>query len=256
MTEHTRPLIAITPRSEARTSGEPALFAQQCLVDAVVAAGGTPVVLGAPLPFEALDAVARSFDGFIVPGGLDIDPARYGQQPHEACGPTSELRDELELSLIPRAVAANKPLLGICRGCQAINVALGGTLWQDLPSQPQATPDWHEPPLRHRQDEPYDKPAHTVAVAPHGLLASVLGGAPERLGVNSLHHQCVRAVAPGLVASAWAPDGVVEAVEMPTARFVLGVQWHPEFLWRTDPAAFSLFEALVRAAGMEQNARP
>lgn len=248
MTEHARPLIAITPRSEARASGEPALFAQQCLVDAVVAAGGAPVVLGAPLPSEALDALVRSFDGFLVPGGLDIDPACYGQQPHEACGPTSKLRDELECALIPRIAAANKPLLGICRGCQAINVALGGTLWQDLPSQPEATPGWHEPPLCHRQGEPYEEPAHTVTIAPRSLLASVLGAAPEHLGVNSLHHQCVRTVAPGLAASAWAPDGVVEAVEMPAARFVLGVQWHPEFLWRTDPAAFALFAALVIAA--------
>ena len=136
MAPHSRPLIAITPRSEARTSGEPALFAQQCLADAVFAAGGIPVVLGAPCPKEDLGQLVGAFDGFLVPGGLDIDPARYGQQPHEACGPTSELRDELECALIPLVVTADKPLLGICRGCQAINVALGGTLWQDLPSQP------------------------------------------------------------------------------------------------------------------------
>lgn len=249
MAPHPRPLIAITPRSEARTSGEPALFAQQCLVDAVVAAGGIPVVLGAPCPKDDLGQLVGAFDGFLVPGGLDIDPAHYGQQPHEACGPTSELRDELECALIPLVVAADKPLLGICRGCQAINVALGGTLWQDLPSQPEATPSWEEPPLRHRQGEPYEEPVHTVAVTPGSLLASALGRAPEHLGVNSLHHQSVRVAAPGLAMSAWAPDGVVEAVEKPSARFVLGVQWHPEFLWRADPAAFALFEALVRAAG-------
>ncbi len=243
-----RPLIAITPRSEARTSGDMALFAQQDVVDAVLAAGGTPVILAAPCPHDDLDRLVGMFDGFLVPGGLDVNPARYGQGPHEACGPACELRDELECALIPRIVAADKPLLGICRGCQVINVALGGTLWQDLPSQPEATASWREPALCHRQEKPYDDPVHTVAVQPNSLLASALGEAPGCLGVNSLHHQCVCDVAPGLTASAWAPDGVIEAVEMPGARFVLGVQWHPEFLWRTDPRALALFEALVGTA--------
>ncbi len=248
MTTSARPLIAITPRSEARTSGDMALFAQQDVVDAVLAAGGIPVILSAPCPHDDLDRLVDMFDGFLVPGGLDVDPTRYGQAPHEACGPICELRDELECALIPRIVAADKPLLGICRGCQVINVALGGTLWQDLPSQPEATPSWRGPALCHRQGKPYDNLVHAVAVQPNSLLDAALGGAPESLGANSLHHQCVRDVAPNLVASAWAPDGVIEAVEMPNARFVLGVQWHPEFLWRTDPRALALFEALVEAA--------
>lgn len=244
-----RPVIGITPRQEARSCGEQALFAQRAVVDAVIAVGGIPVVLGAPCDTATLGQVVESFDGFVVPGGSDIEPARYGHEPHAACGPTSFLRDELELALIPRVVAANKPLLGICRGCQAINVALGGTLWQDLPTQPEAHAR-AATPVAHRQQEPYSAPVHAVAIAAGSRLSSALGLGEKggELAVNSLHHQSVRKVAPGLTVNAWSCDGVVEGVELPGAAFVVGVQWHPEFLWQEEPHNRALFEALVRAA--------
>ena len=245
-----RPLIAITPRQEARSCGEQALFAQRAVVDAVIAAGGVPVVVGAPCDADALAQVVASFDGFVVPGGSDIAPARYGHEPHAACGPTSHLRDELELALIPRVVAANKPLLGICRGCQALNVALGGTLWQDLPTQPEARVDIAAP-LVHRQQEPYSAPVHDVEVAAGSRLSAALGLGEQggKLAVNSLHHQSVRELAPGLAITARSCDGVVEGIELPGAAFVVGVQWHPEFLWREAAHNRALFEALVQAAG-------
>ena len=252
-----RPLIAVTPRQEARTCGEQALFAQQVLMGAIVEAGGLPVLLGAPCDEAALAQAVATFDGFVIPGGSDISPHCYGHTPHEACGPTSAQRDELELALIPLVIAAQKPLLGICRGCQALNVALGGTLWQDLPTQPEARPQSNAGnPIAHRQQEPYSAPVHGLTIAAGSRLSAALdlGEAGGNLAVNSLHHQSVRTVAPALTINAWSPDGVVEGVELADAEapFVVGVQWHPEFMWQEEPHNRALFEALVEAAARVQ----
>ena len=245
------PLIAVFPRTEARTNGEPALFAQECLARALQAVGAATAVLAPTAEDASLERYLAAFDGFVVPGGGDIDPALYGEAPHALCGPVEARRDAFERAFLPRIVAAGKPLLGICRGHQMLNVALGGTLWQDLPSQfePQGAPSL----LTHRTGEPWSQVAHTVDAAPHTLLARILeraAGPEARAGlpVNSLHHQAVRAVAAPLVPSAFSPDGVVEALEIPGARFALTVQWHPEFLWEEDPASRALFAAFVEAA--------
>jgi putative glutamine amidotransferase len=246
-----RPLIAIAPRAEERSDGPHgvAVFAQKSLVDGIKAAGGIPVILGGPDGPGSLARLVDVFDGFIVPGGSDVDPARYGAERLAACGTTSDMRDDFELALIPRVVAAGKPLLGICRGLQAINVALGGTLWQDLPTQPEACPRALPHPLTHRQPEPYSETVHTVEVRAESLLESIVG-VQTALPVNSIHHQAVRDLAPGLVASAWAPDGVVEAAELPGLRFGLAVQWHPELLWETDQPSLDIFRAFVHESAL------
>lgn len=250
------PLIGILPRAEERANDNGhACFAQTPLVRGVQAAGGIPVMLCPTEDPAALARYVEAFDGFLVPGGGDIDPAFYGEERTSRCGPAEYVRDDFELALVPRIVEADKPLFGICRGNQLLNVALGGTLWQDIATQPASTPVAVEPPIKHGNERPFDLIAHTVAVEPGTLLARIVEPAaaragldPLRLPVNSLHHQSIKQVGHGLTVNALAPDGTVEGVELPGRRFVLAVQWHPEFLWENDPVSMALLKALVDAA--------
>ncbi len=203
---------------------------------ALEGAGALPVIL--PLltdPADLAQAVSVC-SGILLTGGPDVDPARYGEETLPACGQIIPQRDEMEDLLFQAALAADKPVLGICRGVQAMNVALGGTLWQDLPTQVSG-------PLIHSQSRPYDKTWHKVSVTPGTPLAELLG--VEELAVTSRHHQAVKDVAPALKTMAYAPDGVVEAVWMPGKRFVWGVQWHPESVYQTSQASQKLFAAFV-----------
>ena len=178
-------------------------------------------------------------DGLIMTGGVDIHPSFYGQIVLERCGEIDEERDRFEVELIHAARGRDLPFLGICRGLQVLNVALGGTLYQDL-SYRQGTDPAHMSP-RERRGEP----AHGVAITPGSRLADILG--PRDMPVTSTHHQIIRDLAPDLVVSAAAPDGVIEAVEGP-GRFLLAVQWHPERMARRHPEQLALFRALVERA--------
>lgn len=198
-------------------------------------AGATVRVLDTdrdPLP-AALDAC----DGLLLTGGVDVDPREYGEAPH----PTVELdaaRDAYELALARLALARDLPLLAICRGSQVLNVAAGGSLIQDLPSQ-------HPSAIGHSITEAKDAIAHDVAIEPGTCLSVLLGAAT--IAVNSRHHQSVKDAAPGFIVSATSPDGVVEAIERTNAAFCVGVQWHPENFWATGQFT-SLFAGLVNAA--------
>jgi putative glutamine amidotransferase len=186
-----------------------------------------------PLP-DALDGC----DGLLLTGGVDVDPAAYGERPH----PTVEIdpvRDAYELALARLALERDLPVLAICRGVQVLNVAAGGTLVQDIPSA-------LEEPLQHTVTEPRHAIAHDVRVAAGTLLADLLDG-KSSVPVNSRHHQAIKRAAAGFVVSATAPDGIVEAIEKPAASFCLGVQWHPENFWRTGEFR-GLFEGFVSAA--------
>ena len=183
------------------------------------------------------DALAGC-DGLLLTGGVDVDPAAYGEAPH----PTVEIdatRDDYELALATLAIARDLPLLAICRGVQVLNVAAGGTLIQDLPSQ-------HPSATRHAINEPRTAIAHDVTITP-GTCLSVLLGQTAAIAVNSRHHQAVKETALGFVVSAISPDGVIEAIERPGATFCVGVQWHPENFWATGQF-MGLFAGLVRAA--------
>lgn len=189
--------------------------------------------------------VIASVNGLVLTGGGDVLPSLYGAEAHPAFDGGEPGRDECEIELVRRAMAADLPVLAICRGLQVLNVACGGTLVQDIPDEVGMT-------ITHRVPSPRDSVAHTVAVESGSLLARLMAEsfpAGEPWPVNSRHHQAVKVRGEGLVASATAPDGVIEAIEDPTRRFVLGVQWHPENFWRTGEF-LALFEGFVRACGL------
>jgi putative glutamine amidotransferase len=234
------PLIGITTSITVGTVPERA-YVNGAYLRAVQEAGGIPVLLTPHFTPEVQAALWQRLDGLVLTGGGDIEPARFGEARHPAVDEVSPARDELEIDLTRRAVADAVPLFAICRGIQVLNVALGGTLVQDLPSEwPDALP--------HSQKAPRTQPTHVVKVMGEGTHLDRVLGALE-LDVNSMHHQAIKQLGEGLREVAWAPDGVVEGVEMPgDDRFVLGVQWHPEELVAHDQAARNLFTAIVDAA--------
>ncbi len=234
------PLIGITTSVTVGTIPERA-YINGTYVMAVQAAGGIPLLLTPHFTPEVQAALWQRLDGLVLTGGGDIEPARFGEAPHPAVADVSPARDELELGLTRRALADDLPLFAICRGIQVLNVALGGTLVQDLPSE------WPDA-LVHAQKAPRHEPTHAVKVMGEGTRLGRVLGAPE-VEVNSMHHQAIKRLGDGLREVAWAPDGVIEGVEMGgDARFVLGVQWHPEELVGQDQAARNLFDAIVDAA--------
>ena len=190
-----------------------------------------------PASFERL---ARGLDGLLLTGGGDIDPAVFGEARHPTVSEVAPARDALELSAARMALERRLPILAVCRGLQLLDVALGGTLFQDVGSDPGTQ-------LQHSQQEPRHEPTHKVQVKAGSLLAETLG--TDELEVNSMHHQAIKALGSGLTAVAWAPDQIVEGVEiMDPSRFVLGVQWHPEEMVNHSEPARRLFAALVHAA--------
>ena len=204
--------------------------------------GGEPRTLDSSMPIEQ---ALTGIDGLMLTGGGDVAPSRYGEAAHETVEEAEPGRDEFEIALILAARARNLPILAICRGVQVLNVACGGTLVQDIPSQI-AGALAHSLPVP--QHQPYEL-AHEVWVDKDSLLARLMRDrlVDEALEVNSRHHQAVKAVARGFVISATAPDGVVEAIEDPKARFCLGVQWHPENFFRTGEFR-ALFEGFLETA--------
>ncbi len=210
-------------------------------IQAVLQAGGVPVAIPVGLSEDNLQDLFARLDGILITGGGDIDPKLFNGLPHPRVYDIDERRDTLEIRLVQMAVEDQKPFLGICRGIQVINVALGGTLYTDIGDQlPQALRHDHYPNI------PRNYLAHRVALASDSHLAKILGG--DLFEVNSLHHQGVCQVAPALRAVGHAPDQLVEAVEISDHPFGLGVQWHPEWLQEHAPQR-QLFQALVRAAG-------
>jgi putative glutamine amidotransferase len=210
---------------------------------AVESAGGIPLLIHLTRDAAVLDAHYRRCEGLLFAGGGDVDPAYFGQAPHPRLGAVEPLRDEVELALARRAVADAKPVLGICRGIQLLNIALGGTLYQDIAAEmPQALDHYASSASPERAHL-----AHPIALEADSWLAAQLG--TVELPGNTFHHQALRDIAPTLRVTGRAPDGVVEAVEGSGPGFVVGVQCHPEQLWeRADPRWVRLFTGFVDAA--------
>jgi len=206
-------------------------------VQAVLVSGGLPILLPAVRGEESREAYVQHLRGLLIPGSpTDVDPAYYGEEPHPRLGPVNSLRTDFEIQLVHFALANELPVFGICGGSQVLNVALGGSLYQDIPSQVPKAYKHSGSPER----------AHTVDLVPDTRLAAILG--MQEMRVNSLHHQAAKVPGQGMVVSASARDGVIEAVEISGRPFVIGVQWHPERLFLEDEAAQRLFSAFVQAA--------
>ena len=236
-----KPIIGLTPAHNLENDD---ISMGACYVKAVQAAGGLPLTLPLDSTEEDISQIADLCDAFLFIGGPDIHPFYFGEDTQIHCGKVSQRRDSFEHALLPRVMERQKPILGICRGIQALNVFLGGDIYQDIPSQ--THPEF---PIAHTQPSKADLPTHRVTIKGGSLLASLCSGKRE-IAVNSFHHQGVRNLAPGLVATAWANDGLIEAVEKPDYPFFLGVQWHPERLASFDADAASLFSGLVNAANV------
>jgi putative glutamine amidotransferase len=245
MVENRRPVIGVTP---AQQLNEDSVTVWAAYLSAVWRAGGLPVVLPVIGEPPAVAMYAAMLDGLLLTGGVDIDCCLYGQEPlagFPVKWDSTPERDDFEIGLTRAFMAADKPVLGICRGHQLIAVAAGGSLYQDVSLQTAG-----EKGLRHFQAAPWWHPTHGVELAAGSKLAALFG---PRVRVNSLHHQAVDRLPAGFRAGGTAADGTVEGLESMRHRFVVGVQWHPEVLVKRDASWLALFAAFVAAAaeGME-----
>ncbi|MFM8551504.1 MAG: gamma-glutamyl-gamma-aminobutyrate hydrolase family protein [Nitrospiraceae bacterium] len=243
-----KPLIGVTPDFNAgdrKDMGgkEPTYFLRDRYVRAIEEAGGVPVILPLTDDPSLQRRLFDGMDGLLLTGsGPDLPPTLYGERQRYKFRVMSRRRYAFELAMLDRAMKSAMPVLGICGGMQTINVALGGSLVQDIGSQLPKT-------LQHRAPGPATAYAHTVSISPHSLLQRIVK--QTRMSVNSSHHQSVKTVASALIATAVAPDGVIEAIEAADRRrhpFLLGVQWHPEFLFDRYAVQRRLFDAFLRAA--------
>ncbi len=232
-----RPLIGITTRHELETER---FYLARFYAEAVEARGGVPFLLPLiPEPGYVKSAVSR-LDGVLLPGSAsDVDPLRYGGEPHPKLGPVHPLKDETDLLVLKEVEERRLPLLAICFGMQVWNVFRGGSLIQDITSVvPNA--------LKHEQGAPRDRHSHRISLHTESLLFSLAGG--DSALVNSHHHQALERIGEGLQATAWSSDGLVEAVEdLRGGRWAVGVQWHPEIGWESDDFSGAIFNAFVKA---------
>ena len=237
------PLIAVSTSVTVDKYPERA-YVNAAYLNAVQQAGGVPVPLPPQLEPGARAEILKHVSGVLLTGGGDVDPARFGEAAHPTTCEVSGARDELEIDLTQWALARRAPLLAVCRGLQVLNVALGGSLYQDIPSEPGSPLDHSQTGL---QGKARNVTVHQVKVREGSRLAAILGALD--VDVNSFHHQAIKQLGRGLADVAWAPDSIVEGVELvDPAQFVVGVQWHPEELVAQDRAAFNLFAALVDRA--------
>ncbi len=235
--EQTKPVIGITASNE-----DGVLRISLACENAIVAAGGLPLVLPVHIKPEDAPALLQRCDGILFSGGVDVDPLRYGEEVLTGCQAIDEERDAAEEAYFDAARQMHMPIMGICRGHQVINVLCGGDLYQDIPEQLPG----RSPMVQHRSRSRSDTLLHNIRTAPGSLLDKVTGGAAMR--VTSTHHQAVRNVGTGLRAVGWASDGIVEALEGTGEDYLLTVQWHPENRVTREAHALALFRGLIEAA--------
>ena len=245
-----RPIIGITcsrsigGRWSDYSLGHFKEYAFDAYSQAVLGCGGAPLLIPISQNKSSLASVLRVLDGLILSGGPDINPRFYKETPRDGLKDVDDAQDETEVAVACQALAAGLPLFGICRGLQVLNVAMGGTLYQDISRQVPAA-------INHTPRTDRSVVSHRVRIEPGLRLHAIIKR--RTLWVNSNHHQAIRDLAPGLKVGAVAPVGIVEALEDPRQPFVLGVQWHPEGLWHKDRPAKSLFKAFITAAGRRES---
>jgi putative glutamine amidotransferase len=233
-----RPRIGITMRLELETDR---FYLARHYSEAIEAAGGTPVHISLIPNPDYISSVMDDLDGVLLPGSdSDIDPLRYGAEPHPNLGSVHPVKDETDLLVLDEIEKRRLPLFAICFGMQALNVSRGGTLIQDIPAQLPGA-------IKHQQGAPRDRPSHAITLDKTSVLLSL--AAAEQVLVNSHHHQAVEKVGRNLVATAWTSDGLIEAGEdSRPGRFAFGVQWHPELGWQRDRLSQALFERFIAEA--------
>lgn len=238
----TRPLVGLTVSQIAKKHGQKANLMFTAYTEAIRGAGGSPVLIPNEYPLDAtcLETLRDVLHGIVLTGGGDIDPALYQAEPDPYAGNIVEARDRLEKALVELAIRTDWPLLGICRGQQMLNAALGGTLYTHIPQQYNTT-------IVHSQPESMtpDYLVHDVEIIPASRLGSII--TTRKIRVNSRHHQAVKDLAPSLIVTARASDGLIEGIELPDHPFCLGVQWHPESL-QTMEEQRNIFSAFITAA--------
>ncbi|HKS10369.1 MAG TPA: gamma-glutamyl-gamma-aminobutyrate hydrolase family protein [Pyrinomonadaceae bacterium] len=233
-----RPRIGIPMRIELPTDR---FYLSRYYSEAVEAAGGAPIHVSLIPKRDYIDAVVAGLDGVLLPGSdSDVDPLRYGHQPHPKLGAVHPIKDETDLLLIEAAERKQIPVFAICFGMQVLNVSRGGTLIQDIGSQvPEA--------IKHEQGAPRDRPSHRIRLSEQTRLSNIAD--VDAALVNSHHHQAIETLGANLIATAWSTDGIIEALEDPRPdRFVVAVQWHPELGWERDAISQRLFAAFVTEA--------
>ncbi|GAX88804.1 gamma-glutamyl-gamma-aminobutyrate hydrolase family protein [Effusibacillus lacus] len=231
-----RKRIGVTASVLTLRSGVEGIFAGDDYTSAILQAGAMPVVLPMMTEEDEIQTLADQLDGLLLTGGVDLDPSYFGEEPIPQLGEVSPVRDEMEWKLTRAFLQLDKPIFAICRGMQVLNVAAGGSLYQDLAVQKRKV-------LQHMQKSPRWHASHEVMIEEGTKLASIFR--KKQIRVNSFHHQSIKDAAPGFVVSGTAPDGVIEAVESPAHRYVVGVQWHPENMWRRHPIFYQLFKTFV-----------
>lgn len=243
--EPERPRIGITMRLELETDR---FYLARHYGEAVEAAGGVPVHISLIPRAEYISALMSGLDGILLPGSdSDVDPLRYGYEPHPRLGSVHPLKDETDALVLDEVERRGLPLLAICFGMQILNVTRGGTLIQDIRSQVPTA-------LKHQQGVPRDRRSHRVRILEGSMMAGLAGGTSAL--VNSHHHQAIETVGRDLIATAWTADGLVEALEDGRSeRFALAVQWHPEIAWAEDELSRTLFARFVSAAHGDRERR-
>lgn len=232
-----RPVIGVMPLfDEERNS----IWMVPGYMEGIQEAGGLPVILSARMSEREIEQICDMCDGFLFTGGHDVDPALYGMEKSPYCSRPNEDRDILEKKIFAAALKEDRPVFGICRGIQLINVLCGGTLYQDLSVEYAGSKA-----VEHHMQPPYDVPCHRVEILENTPLYKLLQ--KPAMEVNSYHHQAIRILAPALAPMAVSEDGLIEAVYMPEQKFVQAVQWHPEFIYKKDRDCRKLFEAFTEA---------
>lgn len=230
-----KPLVGITP---AYKNDENKSYLKREYYDGIYMAGGLPVILPPTDNKENLDDFLQRCDGLLLTGGADLDARHYGETNLPFNGEICPVRDSSELYLARKAIEQNKPVFGICRGIQVMNVAMGGTLFQDIHSQIKEVDI-----LKHSQNAPAGYPTHEVIIEKGSKVWESFGR--ERAWVNSFHHQAVRDVGPGFAVTSRSVDGVIESIEYTANKFTVGVQWHPEWMWHENKEFLKLFEMFI-----------